>query len=393
MEILRSNANRLKRLLQQILDFRKVESKKMEVNVSKSNLSSFVSGIVASNFQSLARKKNISLSTRIEDGIWGYTDIDKLDKILFNLLSNSIKYTPEHKKINVSMTSVYKEGCRYLILKVEDEGIGIAEKDIKQIFTKFYNSKSHPRYQSNGIGLSLTKELVTLHHGNIEVSSELGKGSLFTVEIPIDREAYSEQEIVESSPLPFQDRETDIPQQVQTSHIPIIMLTAKNAANDQIECYKAGAESYIAKPFEMKILQARIDNLLQSREQCRQSFRSKMEINISNLDYQSADEEFLNNAMQCVEWHIQESDFDTVQMASDLHISRSTLSRKCKVITGCTPLEFIRNIKLKYACSLLKKKAISISEVAYATGFSSPKYFTKCFKEEFGMTPTEYQNQ
>lgn len=464
VEILRSNANRLKRLLQQILDFRKVESKKMEVNVSKSNLSSFVSGIVASNFQSLARKKNISLSTRIEDGIWGYTDIDKLDKILFNLLSNAIKYTPEHKKINVSMTSVYKEGCRYLILKVEDEGIGIAEKDIKLIFTKFYNNKSHPRYQSNGIGLSLTKELVTLHHGNIEVSSELGKGSVFTVEIPIDREAYSEQEIVESSPLPIQDRETDIPQQdekpcilfiddnkdlqelicrifckryqtltaesalqglellksnpvdiiicdimmplmnglefcrqikgdIQTSHIPIIMLTAKNAANDQIECYKAGAESYIAKPFEMKILQARIDNLLQSRELCRQSFRSKMEINISNLDYQSADEEFLNNAMQCVERHIQESDFDTVQMASDLHISRSTLSRKCKVITGCTPLEFIRNIKLKYACSLLKKKAISISEVAYATGFSSPKYFTKCFKEEFGMTPTEYQNQ
>lgn len=171
------------------------------------------------------------------------------------------------------------------------------------------------------------------------------------------------------------------------------MLTAKNAVDDQIECYKAGAESYIAKPFEMKILQARIDNLLQSREQSRQSFRSKMEINISNLNYQTSDEEFLNNAMQCVERHIQESEFDTVQMANELHISRSTLSRKCKVISGCTPLEFIRNIKLKYACALLKKKTTSISEVAYATGFSSPKYFTKCFKEEFGMTPTEYQSQ
>ena len=180
---------------------------------------------------------------------------------------------------------------------------------------------------------------------------------------------------------------------IQTNHIPIIMLTAKNATDDQIECYKAGAESYIAKPFEMKILQARIDNLLQSREQSRQSFRSKMEINISNLNYQTSDEEFLNNAMQCVERHIQESEFDTVQMANELHISRSTLSRKCKVISGCTPLEFIRNIKLKYACALLKKKTISISEVAYATGFSSPKYFTKCFKEEFGMTPTEYQSQ
>ena len=464
VEILRSNANRLKRLLQQILDFRKVESRKMEISASKSNLSSFVSGIVASNFQSLAHQKSISLSTRIDDGIWGYMDIDKFDKILFNLLSNAIKYTPEHKKINVSLSAIYKEGCRFLVLNVEDEGIGIAEKDIKHIFTKFYNNKNHPGCQSNGIGLSLTKELVTLHHGIIEVNSEPGKGSVFTVEIPIDREVYSEREIAESSPLKVQEEETDtfipdekpcilfiddnkdlreliqhifskkyqifiaenalqglellkntpvdiiicdimMPQMnglefcrqikgdIQTNHIPIIMLTAKNATDDQIECYKAGAESYIAKPFEMKILQARIDNLLQSREQSRQSFRSKMEINISNLNYQTSDEEFLNNAMQCVERHIQESEFDTVQMANQLHISRSTLSRKCKVISGCTPLEFIRNIKLKYACALLKKKTISISEVAYATGFSSPKYFTKCFKEEFGMTPTEYQSQ
>lgn len=464
VEILRSNANRLKRLLQQILDFRKVESRKMEISASKSNLSSFVSGIVASNFQSLAHQKSISLSTRIDDGIWGYMDIDKFDKILFNLLSNAIKYTPEHKKINVSLSAIYKEGCRFLVLNVEDEGIGIAEKDIKHIFTKFYNNKNHPGCQSNGIGLSLTKELVTLHHGTIEVSSEPGKGSVFTIEIPIDREVYSEREIAESSLLTVQEEETDtfipdekpcilfiddnkdlreliqhilskkyqifiaenalqglellkntpvdiiicdimMPQMnglefcqqikgdIQTNHIPIIMLTAKNAVDDQIECYKAGAESYIAKPFEMKILQARIDNLLQSREQSRQSFRSKMEINISNLNYQTSDEEFLNNAMQCVERHIQESEFDTVQMANELHISRSTLSRKCKVISGCTPLEFIRNIKLKYACALLKKKTISISEVAYATGFSSPKYFTKCFKEEFGMTPTEYQSQ
>lgn len=464
VEILRSNANRLKRLLQQILDFRKVESRKMEISASKSNLSSFVSGIVASNFQSLAHQKSISLSTRIDDGIWGYMDIDKFDKILFNLLSNAIKYTPEHKKINVSLSAIYKEGCRFLVLNVEDEGIGIAEKDIKHIFTKFYNNKNHPGCQSNGIGLSLTKELVTLHHGTIEVSSEPGKGSVFTVEIPIDREVYSEREIAESSLLTVQEEETDtfipdekpcilfiddnkdlreliqhilskkyqifiaenalqglellkstpvdiiicdimMPQMnglefcrqikgdIQTNHIPIIMLTAKNAVDDQIECYKAGAESYIAKPFEMKILQARIDNLLQSREQSRQSFRSKMEINISNLNYQTSDEEFLNNAMQCVERHIQESEFDTVQMANELHISRSTLSRKCKVISGCTPLEFIRNIKLKYACALLKKKTTSISEVAYATDFSSPKYFTKCFKEEFGMTPTEYQSQ
>lgn len=133
---------------------------------------------MASNFQSLAHQKSISLSTRIDDGIWGYMDIDKFDKILFNLLSNAIKYTPEHKKINVSLSAIYKEGCRFLVLNVEDEGIGIAEKDIKHIFTKFYNNKNHPGCQSNGIGLSLTKELVTLHHGTIEVSSKPGKGSV-----------------------------------------------------------------------------------------------------------------------------------------------------------------------------------------------------------------------
>ena len=465
VEILRTNTNRLKRLLQQILDFRKVESGKMELHVSKYNISSFVSGIIASNFQALAHKKNINLTTQIEIGIWGYLDIDKFDKILFNLLSNAIKYTPENKNIHVSTATVYKDGYRYLLLKIEDEGIGIAEKDIKQIFTKFYNNKNRPGYESNGIGLSLTKELITLHHGNIEVSSEVGKGSVFTVEMPIDKENYNEQEITNASPEALQNEKAEasvlednpcilfiddneelreliphifnkkykiltaenglegleilnnnlvdiiicdimmpqmnglefcrkIKEDLQTNHIPVIMLTAKNTTEDQIECYKVGAESYIAKPFEMKILQARIDNLLQKREMCQKSFRSKMEINISNIDYKSHDEKFLNDAMQCVEQHIQDPDFDIEQMSSDLHISRSTLTRKCKVIAGCTPWEFIRNIRLKYACALLKKdKVVNISEVAYATGFSSSKYFTKCFKEEFGMTPTEYQNQ
>jgi signal transduction histidine kinase/ligand-binding sensor domain-containing protein/DNA-binding response OmpR family regulator len=464
VDILRTNTNRLKRLLQQILDFRKVESGKMKLNVSEINISSFVSDIATSNFQLLAIKKDICLTTQIEHEVWGYLDIDKFDKVLFNLLSNAIKYTLSHKKIYVSMNVTYKEEYRHLVLDVKDEGIGIAEKDIKQIFTKFFNNKNHPEYNSNGIGLSLTKELVTLHRGDIRVSSEVGKGSLFTVEIPIDKEAYSEHEIMDASfgiyreegismlehgdkpCVLFIDDKGDLrelihhifnkryqiitaesglnglvmlknnpvdiiicdvmmPQMnglefcrqiksdLQTSHIPIIMLTAKNATDDQIECYKAGAESYISKPFEMKILQARIDNLLQACELFRKSFRSRMEINISNLDYQNPDKQFLNDARQCVERHIQEFDFDIDQMASELHISRSTLGRKCKVITDCTPLEFVRNIKLKYSCILLKNKSLNISEIAYATGFSSPKYFSKCFKEEFGLTPTEYQNQ
>lgn len=464
VEILRTNTSRLKRLLQQILDFRKVESGKMKLNVSNINISSFILSVVVSNFQPLANKKNIWLATQIIDDIWGYMDADKLDNILFNLLSNAIKYTSSHKKVNISGEVIYKENYRYLMIKVIDEGIGIAEKDIKKIFTKFYNNRNNQGYKSNGIGLSLTKELVELHHGSIDVSSEVGKGSIFTVIIPIDKEAYEEQEIVDISSeiTPEEKNETlvqdnkpyvlfiddnrdlrelifriftkkyqiliaksgkeglellknnpidiiicdvvmpemsglefcrHIKNDLQTNHIPIIMLTAKNAPDDQIECYKAGAESYIAKPFEMKILQARIKNLLEARELSWRSFRSRMEINFSNLNYRNSDEAFLNDAIECVQRHIQEPDFDTVQMAIELNISRSTLSRKCKVIIGCTPLEFIRNIKLKYACKLLKEKNISVSEVAYGVGFSYPKYFSKCFKEEFGVTPTEFQNQ
>lgn len=463
LEILRNNTSRLRRLLQQVLDFRKIESGKMKLNVSKSNISSFVEGIVTSNFQALADKKNICLSTQIESNIWGYVDIDKLDKVLFNLLSNAIKYTPSQKNIKVSINTIPKETSRYLNLKVEDEGIGITEKDIKQIFTRFYNNRKHPAYQSNGIGLSLTKELVALHHGSIEVSSKVGKGSLFTVELPIDKEMYNKEEladcpsdvppettklseqenkpcilfiddnkdllelmyhfyskryhvltadcaskgfeVLKSNPVDIIICDVMMPQinglefcrqiksDLQTSHIPIIMLTASNLSENQIESYKAGAESYITKPFEMKMLQVRIDNLLQARTQYQQSFRSKMEVDISGLDSLKPDEQFLNDAIQCVKRHMQESDFDLVQMATELNISRSTLSRKFKVITGCTPLDFIRNIKLKYACSLLKDKSVNISDVAYATGFSTPKYFTKCFKEEFGMTPTEYKNQ
>jgi signal transduction histidine kinase/DNA-binding response OmpR family regulator/ligand-binding sensor domain-containing protein len=462
VDILRTNTNRLKRLLHQVLDFRKVESGKMRLNVSNSNISSFVSDVVASNFQPLAEKKNISLTTRIPEDVWGYLDGDKIDNILFNLLSNAIKYTPSHKQIHVGMEVLYREGCRHILLTVADEGVGIAEKDIKQIFTKFYNNRNHSGYKSNGIGLSLTKELVTLHHGSIEAISEVGWGSRFTVEIPIDKEVYSEQEIVDITPQIIQDEKADVrddkpcilfiddnrdlrelifrifnqkyqiliaengldglemlrnnpvdiiicdvvmPQMgglefcrhiksdQQTNHIPIIMLTAKNAPDDQIECYKAGAESYIAKPFDMKILKARIQNLLEARELFWQSFRSGMEIDFSNLDFRNPDEAFLSDAIKCVQQHIQEPDFDTVQMAFELNISRSTLSRKCKIITGCTPLEFIRNIKLKYACTLLKNKSATISEVAYATGFTYPKYFSKCFKEEFGMTPREYQGK
>lgn len=475
--ILQINVNRLKRLIQQILDFWKVENGKMQLSVMKVNISTTIQSIVAGNFQPLAHKKNIRLTTEIEKDIYGYLDCDKLEKILFNLLSNAIKYTPPGKQIHlVAATTIHHETARTLNIRVADEGIGIEPEELPRIFTKFYNNPYRQGYESNGIGLALTKELVTLHHGTIGVESVPDKGTTFKVELPISKEGYLPEEYLgdatgeESLPrvskslsvanhsdesihhtaaikpaILFIDDNTDllellnslfseqhkvliaasgeegiallgihnvdiivcdlmmpgmsgtevceaIKQNPQTGHIPIIMLTAKHSTEDHVESYRIGADSYLTKPFDVKVLQARIDNLLQVCKQRRETFQAHREMSLQGLDYQTGDKEFLEQAFHCVEQHIQDSDFDIVQMASELCMSRSTLSRKLKALTGLTPLDFVRNIKLKYACSLLKTR-IGVADVAYSIGISSPKYFTKCFKEAFGLTPSDYQAQ
>ncbi|RHE89214.1 hybrid sensor histidine kinase/response regulator transcription factor [Bacteroides intestinalis] len=473
--ILQSNVSRLKRLIQQVLDFWKMENSKMKLCVKNVNISTTIQGIVAGNFQVLAHRKGIRLITQIEEGIYGYLDCDKLDKILFNLLSNAIKYTPEGKRVHLIVETTFDQGAnRRLNIRIADEGIGIEPDELPKIFTKFYNHPNREGYESNGIGLALTKELVILHHGSIEVKSDPGRGSIFQVELPIVPEAYLPEErsgnavIDEQRPAKlevhtahsdestqltavvkptvlFIDDNTDllelmnslfseqqkvltatsgeegiamlgiysvdiivcdlmmpgisgtqlceaVKQNPQTGHIPIIMLTAKHSAEDRIESYRMGADSYITKPFDMKVLQARIDNLLQVCKQRREAFQADTEMSLQGIDYPTPDKEFLQQAIHCVEQHVQDSDFDIVQMASELCMSRSTLSRKLKVLTGLTPLDFVRNIKLKHACTLLKTR-MGVAEVAYSIGLSSPKYFSKCFKEAFGLTPSDYQAQ
>lgn len=476
VNILQSNVSRLKRLIQQILDFWKVENGKMQLSASHINISATIQSIVAGNFQPLAHRKGIRLTTQIEKDIYGYLDSDKLDKILFNLLSNAIKYTPEGKQVHLVAAAASAPGAmRSLRLRVADEGIGIEPEELPRIFTKFYNNPHRQGYESNGIGLALTKELVTLHHGTISVESEPDKGTAFQVELPIAPEAYLPEECAETtgeevqcrdansvSPIScpdkvtrpeetakptllFIDDNTDllelmdslfseqqkvltsasgeegigmlgtynvdiivcdlmmpgmsgtqfceaVKQNPQTGHIPIIMLTAKHNAEDHAESYRMGADSYLTKPFDVKVLQARIDNLLQACKQRRETFQADTEMSLQGLDYQTGDKEFLQQAIRCVEQHIQDSDFDIVQMASELCMSRSTLSRKLKALTGLTPLDFVRNIKLKYACVLLKSR-MGVADVAYSIGLSSPKYFSKCFKEAFGLTPSDYQAQ
>ena len=478
LTMIRSNVNKLRRLLQQILDFRKVESGNMKLSVSKSDVISFIDDVCKIHFTPLMRKKNQTFTFLTEDRhLMAYFDRDKLDKIVSNLLSNAYKYTANGGNIKLIVDSYWESENHHLRIQVVDTGEGIAPADLENVFKRFYTINKGDESESNGIGLSLTKDLVELHHGTINVESELGKGSTFTVDLPINKDSYQEDELIsehisvngintdlilekeelidskvgegedmqiadvhlllveDNEELLFlmekilskhyhvliakdglealnviKDNEIDIiisdvmmpemdglefcrtlKSNLETSHIPIILLTAKNTVEDRIECYHAGADGYISKPFELKILEARINNFIMHKKNKQEEFRSNVEVNIDSLEPSSMDKEFLDKVISVIKSNMSEGDFDVVQLADALAVSKSSLYRKMKIATGLSPIEFIRNIRLKHGSQLLKDKSISVAEVAYECGFSNPKYFATCFKEEFGVTPKEYQ--
>lgn len=474
--IMRANTNRLKRLLQQVLDFRKMESGNMKLRVTNGDISSFIRDICYNNFGPLLEKKKIQFLFESEPvQIFGYFDADKVDKIIYNLLSNALKYTPEGGEIKVCLKRLRQDNISSVSIVIKDSGVGILPEEISKIFTRFYNNKKIETGQTNGIGLSLTHDLVEIHYGKISVDSKLNEGSVFTVILPLDKSVFSEteldngligvindsdknnmesnsQDIIELEEFPekenvnllliednedilyalknilqkryniltatngsialniIKDNDIDIivsdvmmpemdglefcrkiKSDINTSHIPVLLLTAKNSVEDRIECYDAGADGYISKPFDIKLLKSRINNFLTNRQEKQKEFKSNAEINISTLNYPSLDEEFLNKAVKIIEEHLADTSFDVDIFAEKMNMSKSSLYRKIKTMTGLPPNEFIRNIRLKHACLMLKDKAISISEVAYSVGFTDPRYFATCFKTEFEMTPTEYQ--
>ena len=395
-------------------------------------------------------------------------------------MSNACKYTEEGGEIKTILSTYLQNGHIYLSIIISDTGKGIASEDLDKIFTRFYTNQHWVSSETNGIGLSLTKDLLELHHGTISVESEIEKGTSFTVIIPIDKESYVEDEInvgafqglikesrtdiidvdmenweqfeggntdamvsdirlllvedneellylmerilsrryhvimakngIEAFEL-MKDNEVDIivsdvmmPEMdglelcraikgnLETSHIPIILLTAKNTAEDRIECYNAGANAYISKPFELKVLEARLDNFLMDKKTKQEEFRTDIEdINFNLLDATDIDKEFLKKVIEVIQENLSSSTFDVIQLADALAMSKSSLYRKTKAIIGLSPVEFIRNVRLKQGVKMLKNKSISVSEVAYTCGFSNPKYFSTCFKEEFGVTPKEFQ--
>lgn len=466
------NTKRLIRLLQQILEFRKAESGNLKLRVTEGDLTAFVANSVDA-FRPLIRQKKLQIAMVGEEiPVIGYFDPDKVDKILYNLLSNAAKYNRKGGYIQVK---VHREAA-VAVISVEDNGAGIAPEAMKMLYKRFYEG-DYRRFNTTGtgIGLSLTKDLVDLHRGDIKVESKVGKGTKFTIFLPLLKETYDQEQIDEQirvntgetaeivlpessveaareeekgiyTLLLVEDNEelrgllkrrlgkeyrileacngkkavdivekeevnlvlTDImmpemdglelcryiKDRFELCHIPVLLLTAKQNEEDQISGYDCGANGYIRKPFRMELLLAKIRSLLRNREYMARNFKKQMALETKDLQYTSMDEAFIQKAIDCVYRHLDDAAFDQHQFTEEMGTSKSTLYTKLKSLTGLNTSAFIRNIRLKAACRIIEeKKKIRISELAYVVGFNDPKYFSTCFKKEFGMLPGDYMEE
>ena len=472
------NMTRLTRLIQQILEFRKIENNRQKLRVSEGNITKFLRQSVLA-FAPLVRKKHLHIvfvdgDTEFE----GYFDIDKLDKMAYNLLSNAAKYTSEGKTITVRQ--FYNAETKQWGFSINNPGDIIPEERLAHLFERFYEGE-YRRFHTNGtgIGLSLTKDLAILHHGKIEVTSTVDDGNTFTIIFPINKDAYAIDEIddtissegirelevleedyrgdfaslppkqygadnknkpmlllvedneelcsivarrlsdyfevigVTSAELAWDElnqHEVDlvitdvmmkgmdgfdlchkIKSTFETSHIPVIILTACTADVNRVKGYEVGADGYLCKPLNMNVLLAKIDNLLKRREMSISDSRKKLVFEAKEVSYTSQDEKFLRKAVECVNNHLGDLDFDTAQFIMEMGMSRNACNDKLKELTGMTPLSFISSIRLQAAFRIMQeKKKIRISDLAYAVGFNDPKYFSQCFKKKFGFLPKEY---
>jgi signal transduction histidine kinase/DNA-binding response OmpR family regulator/ligand-binding sensor domain-containing protein len=459
------NANDMLELINQLLDFRKLEMGGEKLKLSRNDLVKFVEYIY-STFKDAAMNRDIDFIFESEcaELLIGF-DKSKMQKILNNLYSNALKFTSSRGYISTTVKLAKKNGREFVDIEISDAGCGINEKDIKFIFERFYQTETGDSgIAGSGIGLHLVKEYVLLHEGTIGVKSKVNEGSAFTVSIPTDLPyPSSEREdsevssaltdtlapaassiseaktllivednvefrhfLVEQLSEKFnimeagdgkQGEETAIGKSpdlivsdlmmpvmdglemcqriknnIQTSHIPIILLTARLSDEAKIESYKAGADSYISKPFNYDVLLARIEMLIEQQEKRKKIFHKTIEITPSSITTTSLDEELVKKALLSVEKNMSNPEYSVDELSSDIALSRSQLYRKLQSITGLSPNEFIRSIRLKRAAQLLKNTQYNISEIATRVGFNTIKYFNVYFKDEFGVTPTQYRH-
>ena len=466
LQIVQRNVVVLTQLVSEILDFRKVQNGKMELRLSDFDLTENMKQWIML-FSASAQKKHITISMEAPDTILLRADQDKIERICYNLLSNALKYTSEGGKI--SLQAIKKD--ERVIISVTDSGCGISNNELPYIFDRFYQAKNAGR--GTGIGLAIVKAFTELHHGVVSATSVEGKGSTFSINIPVRQEgAVSKQpiekveQLVEPSAIKeipnqarhidelVQPHQTDKPevliiddnidirtylrsvlsekynvseasdgkvglelarkivpdivlsdimmpvmdglefcQQLKTdkaiSHIPVILLTARSLDEQRAEGYEHGADAYISKPFSLRLLLSRIDNLIESRKKLNQTWSKGVEDDeIGNLSNE-IDKSFLKQLRKIIQENLSNSDLSVEQIGDEIGLSRVQLYRKVKALTGYSPVEMLRKARLMRARHLLQTTDKSVSEVAYAVGFSTPSYFSKCYKEEFDLQPAQ----
>jgi len=513
LNMVHRNARRLLELVNQLLDISKLEAGSMTLHTVQQNIVPLLRTLVLS-FSSYAERKNITLSMKADNEfIDVYLDKDKFEKIVNNILSNAFKFTPAGGRIEVTchpepalpagrfssgsavvsestndikkLKQVQLDSQKFVKITISDTGIGIPKVKLSKIFDRFFQvDSSHTReLEGTGIGLSLTKELIDLHKGKIEVFSEEGRGTTVIIEIPIGNDHLKPEEIINESVSKEYDEASiidniseseesktettvdieslkkkslpllliiednaDVRKYIKvnldhkfiiieakdgedgwnksleftpdlivsdvmmpkmdgfklceklktderTSHIPIILLTAKAAKQDKLDGYELGADDYIMKPFDTDVLEARIKNLIHQRERIHQHFRQHglFELNLAKIT--PTDRKFLQTFYELIINNISDPDFGIDQLVEKLNLSRSVLHRKIISLIGETPGELIRRTRINKAAELIETKFGNLSEIALEVGFSNPAYFSEAFKKQFGVTPSQYQHK
>lgn len=471
LRIMDKSTKRLLRLINQLLEFRKMQNNKLALSLEETDVIAFLKEIFYS-FRDIAQSKNIDFRfISSSDNHKMFIDKEKVDKITYNLLSNAFKYTPAEGKITLNITIDPAENC--LRMQISDNGVGIPAAKQGELFKRFMQSSFSS--DSIGIGLHLTHELVNVHKGTISYNSNDNKGSVFTVTLPLDKSKYQENDFLIPNNVLMQEVSnviyTDIPGQspdetytkplnpykiliieddndirrfireelslyfetdtaedgkigldktengeydlivcdvlmpnmngfevtrrlksnFNTSHIPVILLTALSTQENMIEGFENGADAYIAKPFSIKLLLARIFKLMEQREILRKKYSAEPGIVHTSICTNDKDKEFAEKLNLVLEKNMSNADFSVDDFARLMKVGRTIFYKKVKGITGYSPNEYIRIIRMKKAAELLQTDELTISEVSYKVGINDPFYFSKCFKAQFGVAPSVFQ--
>lgn len=467
VKMIHRNSDRLLQLVNQLLDLSKLDSGNLHLENKQGDVYKFLR-VIASSFDSYAQQHTIQYTVKISNAtLLSSFDHDKLEKVLYNLLFNAFKFTPDGGAIAM----ICEENNKSLIIEITDNGKGIAPQHLPHIFERFYQVHDHTEFQEGtGIGLSLVKELLTLMSGAVHVESKYGHGTTFRISIPLKQaETVNEEVLILSSDYTKTPLENELERHLQnaeleketilviednadmrsyirehlvddyqvleaahgkeglnianreipdliitdimmpemdgiafcsvvrrderTSHIPVVMLTAKEGRDNKIEGLETGADEYLTKPFDARELRARIKNLIHQRQQLRKKFSQQITLQPKNISITSVDGLFLEKVESTIEKFLSDYDFGVPQLQDALAMSKTQLHRKMKALTDQAPGEFLRNYRLRRAAQLLEQHGGNITDIAFAVGFGSLSYFTRSFKELFGKSPSEYSEK